>query len=144
MKELSDLFVQVVKLTKECGSVKLGTIGVYSTKINANASRHKAMSCDRMQQAERDRKEQVEALLAKAKSKAAGASEKNEPGLDVPAEIARREYRRAVIQAARGRSDDDVPLAMPARRKRYPGSNTSSASPNRMLRKTSPIWRAAS
>lgn len=121
LKELSDLFVQVVKLAKECGLVKLGTIGVDGTKIKANASRHKAMSYGRMQQAERDLKEQVEALLAKAK--AADAAEKNEPELDIPAEIARREERLAVIQAARarleerqrqadtarGRSDDDVP-----------------------------------
>ncbi len=119
LKELSDLFVQVVKLAKECGLVKLGTIGVDGTKIKANASRHKAMSYDRMQQAERELKEQVGALLAKAK--AADAAEKNEPELDIPAEIARREERLAVIHAARarleerqrqadmarGRSDDD-------------------------------------
>lgn len=48
LKELSDLFVQVVKLVKECGLVKLGTIGVDGTKIKANASRHKAMRYDRM------------------------------------------------------------------------------------------------
>jgi transposase len=121
LKELSDLFVQVVKLAKECGLVKLGTIGVDGTKIKANASRHKAMSYDRMQQAERELKEQVDALLAKAK--AADVAEKNEPELDIPAEIARREDRLAVIRAARarleerqrqadiarGRSDDDVP-----------------------------------
>jgi len=121
LKELSDLFVQVVKLAKECGLVKLGTIGVDGTKIKANASRHKAMSYDRMQQAERELKEQVDALLAKAK--AADVAEKNEPELDIPAEIARREERLAVIRAARarleerqrqadiarGRSDDDTP-----------------------------------
>lgn len=119
LKELSDLFVQVVKLAKECGLVKLGTIGVDGTKIKANASRHKAMSYDRMQQAERELKEQVDALLAKAKT--ADVAEKNKPELDLPAEIARREERLAVIHAARarleerqrqahmarGRSDDD-------------------------------------
>ncbi len=121
LNELSNLFVQVVKLAKECGLVKLGTIGIDGTKIKANASRHKAMSYGRMQQAERELKDQVEALLAKAK--AADAAEKNEPELDIPAEIARREERLAVILAARarleerqrqadmarGRSDDDVP-----------------------------------
>lgn len=121
LKELADLFVQVVKLAKECGLVKLGTIGVDGTKIKANASRHKAMSYDRMQKTELELKEQIDALLAKAK--AVDAAEKNEPELDIPAEIARREDRLAVIRAARarledrqrqadfarGRSDDDVP-----------------------------------
>lgn len=104
LKELSDLFVQVVKMAKECGLVKLGTIGVDGTKIKANASRHKAMSYDRMQKAERELKEQIDALLAKAR--AADAAEKNEPELDIPAEIARREDRLAVIRAARARLED--------------------------------------
>lgn len=121
LQELSNLFVQVAKLAKECGLIKLGTIGIDGTKIKANASRHKAMSYNRMQKAERELKEQIDALLAKAK--AADAAERNEPELDIPAEIARREDRLAVIRAARarledrqrqadkarGRSDDDAP-----------------------------------
>lgn len=59
LKELSDLFVQVVKLAKECGLVKLGTIAVDGTKIKANASRHKAMSYDRMKKAELELKAQI-------------------------------------------------------------------------------------
>ena len=47
LKELSDLFVQVVKLARECGLVKLGTVAVDGTRIKANASRHKAMSYER-------------------------------------------------------------------------------------------------
>ena len=43
-KELSDLFVQVVRLAREMSLVKLGTIAVDGTKVKANASRHKAMS----------------------------------------------------------------------------------------------------
>ncbi|WP_198399497.1 transposase, partial [Caballeronia calidae] len=66
LKELSELFVQVVKLAKECGLVKLGTIAVDGTKIKANASRHKAMSYERMKKAELELKEQIDALLAKA------------------------------------------------------------------------------
>ena len=38
LKELADLFVQVVKLARECGLVKLGTIAVDGTKFKTNAS----------------------------------------------------------------------------------------------------------
>src|SRR5262249_46793739 len=48
LTELSALFVQVVKLAGECGLVKLGTIAVDGTKLRANASKHKAMSYERM------------------------------------------------------------------------------------------------
>ncbi len=119
LKELSDLFVQVVRLARELGLVKLGTIAVDGTKVKANASRHKAMSYAHMLKTEADLKAQIAALLNKAR--AADEAEKNEPELDIPAEIARRQDRLDAIAAARarlqarqseadierGRSDDD-------------------------------------
>ena len=71
------------------------------TKIKANASRHKAMSYERMLKAETELKTQSKALLDKAR--AADEAEKNEPELDIPAEIARREDRLAQITAAKAR-----------------------------------------
>jgi transposase len=119
LKELSDLFVQVVRLAREMGLVKLGTIAVDGTKVKANASRHKAMSYGHMLKAEAELKAQIDALLNKAR--VADEAEKNEPELDIPAEIARRQDRLDAIAAARtrleqrqrdadlerGRSDDD-------------------------------------
>jgi transposase len=117
--ELSDLFVQVVKLAREMGLVKLGTVAIDGTKIKANASRHKAMSYERMLRAEGELKAQIDALLERAQS--TDAAEAEEPELDIPAEIERREVRlQAIAQARqrleqlqrdadieRGRSDDD-------------------------------------
>src|SRR5262245_21813334 len=40
----ADVFVQVLVLAKAAGLVRLGTIAVDGTKIQGNASRHKAMS----------------------------------------------------------------------------------------------------
>lgn len=119
LKELSELFVQVVRLAREMGLVKLGTISVDGTKVKANASRHKAMSYGHMLKAEAELKAQIDALLNKAR--AADEAEKDEPELDIPAEIARRQDRLDAIAAARarlearqreadlerGRSDDD-------------------------------------
>ena len=119
LKELGELFVQVVRLAREMGLVKLGTIAVDGTKVKANASRHKAMSYGHMIKAEAELKAQIEVLLNKAR--VADEAEKNEPELDIPAEIARRQDRLDAIAAARarleqrqreadiarGRSDDD-------------------------------------
>ena len=121
LKELSDLFVQVVRLAREMGLVKLGTIAVDGTKVKANASRHKAMSYGHMLKAEAELKAQIDALLKRAQQ--ADEAEKDEPELDIPAEIARRELRLAAItearqrlerrqreaEAERGRGPDDKP-----------------------------------
>ncbi len=101
LKELGELFVQVVRLAREMGLVKLGTIAVDGTKVKANASRHKAMSYSHMLKAEAELKAQIASLLQRAK--AADEAEKNEPELDIPAEIARRQDRLDAIAQARAR-----------------------------------------
>jgi transposase len=93
LEELAALFVQVVRLARECGLVKLGTVAVDGTKLKANASRHKAMSYDRMVKAEAELKSQIEGLLNRAK--AADAAK------------LRLEQRQQEADAARGRSKDD-------------------------------------
>lgn len=104
LAEFSELFVQVVRLAREMGLAKLGTIAVDGTKIKANASRHKAMSYGRMQTAELELRAQIEALVQKAAN--ADEAEKNEPELDIPAEIARRQERLAAIAAAQARLEE--------------------------------------
>lgn len=102
--EFTELFVQVVRLAREMGLVKLGTIAVDGTKIKANASRHKAMSYGRMQTTEIELKAQIEALLQKATH--TDEAEKNEPDLDIPAELERRQARLAAITAAKARLEE--------------------------------------
>ena len=104
LKEFTDLFVQVVRLAREMGLVKLGTIAVDGTKIKANASRHKAMSYGRMQAAEVELTAQISALMKRAAS--TDEAEKNEPDLDIPAEIERRQERLAAIAAAKARLEE--------------------------------------
>jgi transposase len=102
--EFTELFVQVVRLAREMGLLKLGTIAVDGTKIKANASRHKAMSYARMQTAEVELKAQIAALVKKAAN--TDEAEKNEPDLDIPAEIERRQARLAAIEAAKARLEE--------------------------------------
>ncbi len=155
--ELSDLFVQVVKLAREMALVKLGTVTIDGTKIKANASRHKAMNCERMQQAEYELKAQIDALLERAKTTDAAQADKPEP--DIPAEIERREVRPKAIADARerleqrqreadidrGRSEgDDRKPRDEAASPRAGAISASSACPGPRRRRTSPTPTAAS
>jgi transposase len=104
LDEFTELFTQVVRLAREMGLVKLGSIAVDGTKVKANASRHKAMSYARMQSTEIELKAQIAALLKKAAS--TDEAEKSEPDLDIPAEIKRRQARLAAIEAAKARLEE--------------------------------------
>jgi transposase len=100
------LFVQVVRLAREAGVVRLGTLAIDGTKVKASASKHKAMSYGRMRQEDQRLRDEIAALLAKAD--AVDAAEDAEHGPDVrgdelPAELQRREERLAKIAAAKAR-----------------------------------------
>ena len=59
LKALAGLFVQVLQLAEAAGLVKLGHVALDGTKIKANASRHKAMSYERMKKREAELKAEV-------------------------------------------------------------------------------------
>jgi hypothetical protein len=67
LKTLEGLFEQVLKTALEAGALKVGRVALDGTKIKANASKHKAMSYDRMKKKEKDLRSQIKALLAQAK-----------------------------------------------------------------------------
>jgi hypothetical protein len=104
LARLEDLFVEVLKLCALAGLAKVGTIALDGTKIKANASRHKAMSYDRMKAEEERLKQEIAKLLADAQ--AVDDAEDIEHGRDrhgdeLPDELARRQSRLEKIKAAR-------------------------------------------
>ena len=101
---LESLFEQVLKIALEAGAMKVGQVAVDGTKVKANASKHKAMSYDRMNEKEKDLKAEIKDLLAKAA--AADAEEDNRHGKDnrgdeLTGELARRETRLNKIREAK-------------------------------------------
>ena len=66
LEALAGLFVQVLQLCGKAGLVKLGHVAIDGTKIKANASKHKAMSYDRMNETEQRLRQEVEELLRRA------------------------------------------------------------------------------
>jgi transposase len=101
---LGDLFYQALLLCQEAGLVKLGHVALDGTKIKANASKHKAMSYDRMGEAERKLQEQIEQLLAEAEKVDAEEDAKYGKGKridELPGDLARRESRLKKLQEAK-------------------------------------------
>src|SRR2546428_12807226 len=97
-----DVFVQVVRLAGEAGLVKLGNVSTDGTKIQGNASRHKAMSYGYMKKEVERLREEIEALVTQAsqQDEADEAALGSRRGDELPAELARREDRWARIAAA--------------------------------------------
>src|SRR5208283_605760 len=63
-----NLFLQVLELCQEFGLVKLGKVAFDGSKIKANASKHKAMSYDRMLKKEPELQAEVDRLIAEAEA----------------------------------------------------------------------------
>jgi transposase len=111
LEALSELFVQALRLCAEAGLVKLGRLALDGTKLRANASRHKAMSYERMVKAEAQLEAEIAELRAKARAlleeaAATDAAEDERFGADsrgdeLPEELRRREQRVAKIRAAK-------------------------------------------
>jgi len=99
-----ELFTQSLALCAQAGLVSLGRVALDGSKIRASASRHRAMSYDRMVRAEGELAAQVEALLADAERLDAAEDAAYGPdrrGDELPAELTRREGRLAAIRAGK-------------------------------------------
>lgn len=106
LNDFKSLFIELVRLAREAGLVRLGTLAVDGTKVRANASKHKAMSYERMQQEERRLSDEVASMCRQAgdvddaEDARFGADHR---GDEVPDELAHRESRLAKIRAAKAR-----------------------------------------
>src|SRR6478752_1220776 len=103
LKALGALFLQVLKLCETAGLVKLGHVALDGTKIKANASKHKAMSYERMKKREAELQAEVARMLAAAEAADAQEDEtfgKDRRGDELPDWVGDKEKRLAKIQQA--------------------------------------------
>jgi transposase len=110
----ADLFHQVLKVCMSAGLVKLGHVAIDGTKMKANASKHKAMSYDRMAKEEERLKAEVDQLLSQAEA-VDDAEDKlygvGQQPTDLPAELQRREGRREKIRELRAALEKETAKA---------------------------------
>lgn len=104
IEALGELFTQVLRLCQKAGLVKLGHVAIDGTKIKANASKHKAMSYERMGEAEEKLEAEVRKLIEEAERVDAEEDERYGKGQrpeDLPKELRRREDRLRKIREAK-------------------------------------------
>jgi hypothetical protein len=118
LNALAEIFIQSLHLAQKLGMVRMGRVALDGTKLQANASKHKAMSYSRLV----DREERIEAEIAGleavakdllADAEATDAAEDaafgaNSKDADLPAELDRRERRLARLQAARAQIEAEA------------------------------------
>ena len=100
LPQLEPLFMQVLKIARDLGLLKLGTVALDGTKVHANASRHSALSYGHAKKIEKQLKREVKQLLKLAER----ADAQDIPdGMSIPEELARRESRLAAIAEAKAK-----------------------------------------
>ena len=126
LEALGELFVQALRLCRQARLVGLGTLALDGTKLRANASRHKAMSYERMVKAEAQLEAEIAALRANVaalleEAQAVDADEDARYGPDrrgdeLPEELQRRKQRLARIREAKQALDAEAAKREAARR----------------------------
>jgi len=109
LQKFVELFKQVVRIAKDSGLIKLGRVAIDGTKVKANASKHKAMSYDRMNQDEKRLQSEIEELLERAERTDRQEDEeygRENRGDELPEELQRRESRLKKIREAKKRLEE--------------------------------------
>jgi transposase len=125
---LKGLFVQILRLCQKAGMVSLGHVALDGTKVKANASKHKAMSHERMLRAEKELEKEINALMRRAEILDAQEDQrygKGKRGSELPDELRRRQDRLARIRQARKEMEAETAAA--AARQRQQDAEEASA-----------------
>ena len=108
-------FLQVLLLARESGLLRLGTVSIDGTKIDANASKIRSVRYDRAQELRAKLAADIAALTAQAE--AADAIDQDPQAL--PEELARREALKAKLDAACARLEAEARAEAEAARPEY-------------------------
>lgn len=116
LPQLKGLFVQILQVAHALGLLKVGTVSLDGTKLKANASKHRALSYGHANKIEAQLAAEVEQLLRLADQ----ADRCDVPdGMDVPAEIARREARLGAIRQAKAQLEARAAERLAAEQRLY-------------------------
>lgn len=119
-KALGELFKQVLQLCEKAGLVKLGHVALDGSKIKANASKHKAMSYERMEKRARELEAEVAKWLSSAEA-ADGEEDtlhgRDKTGEEMPEWVADKKRRAETIRKAKAELEAEAKEAAEAKLK---------------------------
>jgi Transposase DDE domain len=112
---LACFFGQVLALCREAGLVTLGHVALDDSKVQANASKHKAMSYGRMKRREAELRAEVERWLEQAAQIDAAEDRElgDQRGDEVPAWLADNQQRLARIRRAKAALEAEAKAGAP-------------------------------
>jgi len=119
---LAGLFVQVLRLCQKAGLVSLGNVALDGTKVKANASKHKAMSHERMLKTEAQLEAEIAALLRKAElidAQEDARYGKDKRGGELPKELQRRQDRLDALRKAKAELEAEAAADHARRREQH-------------------------
>lgn len=96
-KQIKALFIQILEISAAMGILKVGDVALDGTKIEADASKHKALSYDYTIKLSQQIEDEITLLMKQAEE----ADYRDFDGLDIPEEIKRRKDRLNKIKAAK-------------------------------------------
>jgi transposase len=120
LQALGGLFKQVLQLCEQAGLVKLGHVALDGSKIKANASKHKAMSYERMAKRASELEAEVARWLAAAAATDAEEDKRYGPagtGEEMPAWVADKQRRAEKIRQAKAELEAEAKAAAEAKLK---------------------------
>jgi transposase len=120
LKALAGLFAQVLKLCERAGLAKLGHVALDGTKIKANASKHKAMSYERMAKRAAELEAEVGRWMSAAEASDAREDEafgRDQSGEEMPDWVADKKKRAEKIRAAQAELQGEAKAAAAAEAK---------------------------
>src|SRR5450755_3516803 len=106
LKALGDLFKQILQLCEKAGLVKLGHVALDGTKIKANASKHKAMSYERMEKRATEPEAEEDQLHGR-----------DQTGEEMPDWVADKKRRAEKIRNAKAELESEAKAAAEAKLK---------------------------
>ena len=137
---LKPLFIEVLRVAGELGMVRLGNLSTDGTKIDANASRHKAMSYGYMLKQLTRLQSEIDQLLQQAEEvdTEQDAALGTRRGDELPDELKRREERIEKIEAAKTRLEAEAQARADAEQRRRDAAQTEREAEGRRRRGKEP------